>query len=1013
MTIAGRTDVGVDLWGGYCCSMPASQLPQGSSPNCQDVIFPEGAVKSRPRLFSFFPALAGNPTINGLKVFSSLLANTLLVLDSLGNLWQEATPGNLTLVQGGFQPGLFMNGTNLFSRFYFGLFDKFGGEDIPRQFDGTNLDRVSQTGPGIAPNPSDEAVTTQTIAASPGGLVPQIRATLASPNGLSQSGNVVTVTLQGGQQLDSSDAVGDLVQISTAGVAGYNGIFPIASIISLTQFTVINSNPGLANSGGASVALGRVLVTMTAAAPTGWGVVGQQLTITGAGVAGYNATPFKVRIAANAGSTVSIFVPQAWTLGNSGGGTIVQSGNISAGLHGVTVAFVTRQGFITCPAIPNFWTAAGSRRVALANIATGPSNIQARLLLFTQVITPPATTGTFFSLPNGVSGTTFAAMLINDNATTSGVFDFSDAALAAGFNGTYLFSQIELGECAAVTDYNSRLVWLRERNKVKADGGGGGFNNLTFDGGFWPFNSGQQPGLPMGWTATANFAGGGIASFSYWAGAYAITGDGATAIRGQITQTAATDYLGNQILQLNTSYSVRVRLRQSGASATQGTFNIELFSASQGSLGIFTVPILNMATQFFEFVGPLMTAQATLPSDLVLRVYAAGTLTNGSTVNADCIELFPTKIPFNLSLARISHANNPESFDGLLDQIQVQALGDLGPAGLQGLEASWKIRSNLYLAKDHYLCYVTDDGQNEPSVWQVQEVSNTIGCCGPNAWDGTEEWVCFSERSGMYYTNGSDPIKVVQEIQEDVSQSGKPNWNATNWLAGYTVWVATDHLNKRILCGLPLNGANSPNLVFHMDYKFSPTGEAMASSQAPTYSTFTGRILVHGNARKWSPWNVTANCAVFSERPDGTAQLFFGNGAGTGKIYQAIDASVQGSDDGTAVNDFYQTYGSPSKFEEEGLQLGHHWKHVGYLTGRAVGSGFLSLTAISPYRTVAIRAVTLSSNPAGDFERKVSINGERVFYQVGTNAVGNWFQLERLIPSVKRHATIPVRGLSA
>lgn len=996
MTIAGRTDVGIDLWGGYCPAMPASQLPQGASPNCQDVIFPEGAVRSRPRLFSFFPSLAGNPTVNGMKVFSSLLANTLITLDSLGNLWQEATPGNLTLVQGGLVPGAFMNAVNLFGRLYFGLFNKNGGIDIPRQFDGTNLDRVSQTGPGAAPNAADENIAPFTIVASPTGLLPYSGNNVA----LTETGNIVTVTVV---VVPTQLKIGDYVHIQGVGTAGYNGDFQVSAILSGTQFQYVCPNTGLANdnTGVFQFALWKVVTTVNNSFQKG----GLAL-IAGAGVAGYNGT-WSIRSIDNATTFTVVGGLAQDALVASGGGTVAPAGTVSAGLHQLTVAFVTRQGFITCPAVPNSWVASGSKRVIASNIAIGPSNIVARLLLFTQVIVAPATTGTFFSLPNGVSGTTFNAMLIPDNTTTSGVFDFSDAALAAGFNGQYLFAQVELGECASVSDYNSRLVWLRERNKVKADGGGGGFTNLTFDGGFNGAN------FPLGWTPDpVNSGGGAVGPLAYWGGAYGIVGT-ASALAGMISQPAVIDYLGNPIISANVSYSARVRLIRIGA-VLQGNFVIELFSPSAGSLGTFSQAIAAVpSTGFQEYIGPLMAARATIPPDTVLRIYTNNTLTQFLEVVADCIEIFPTKTPYNLSLARVSHANNPESFDGLLDQIQVVALGDLGPAGIQGLQASWKIRSNLYLAKDHYLCYVTDDGQNEPSVWQVQEVSNTIGCCGPNAWDGTEEWVTFAERSGMYFTTGSDPVKVMQEIQEDVSQSGKPNWNATNWLAGYTIWTRIDKLNKRVLCGLPLNGAAAPNLVFHMDYKFSPNGEAMASSQAPTYSTFTGRILVHGNARKWSPWNVQANCAVFSERPDGTAQLFFGNGAGNGKIYQAIDASVQGSDDGVAVNDFYQTYGNPSKFEEESLQLGHHWKHVGYLTLRAIGSGFLSILGISPYRTTAIRAFTLSANPVGDFERKVSINGERVFWQVGTNAVGNWFQLERLVPSIKRHSTIPVRGLSA
>jgi len=1011
LTIAGKTDVGVDLWGGYCPSMPAAQLPQGASPNCQDVVFPMGAVRSRPRLFSFFPALAGNPTINGAKVYAALAQNILLLFDSLGNLWAETVPGSLTLVQGGLVPGTFMNGVNLFGRFYFGLFDKFGGKDIPRQYDGTNLDRVSQIGPAVAPAAVDENVVWNLAGGTSGAI--------AGNTGIgtvSETGFVVTLVTGLLSGFWPYLRVGDPIQITGVGVSGYNGTFAIASLSSDGKtLTYVNTVSGLANSSGGTINLPIVIYTPASSATPVAYADGQLITVAGVGVVGYNVANQKVRASSvpgilgyggypiGSGDIFAFLGAGAFGLAASGGGTVTNAGNIVVGLHGVTVAYITRQGFITCPAPPIFWSATGNKRAVIGPIPKGPANVIQRLLLFTQVITPPATTGTFFSLPG-------TSMLVQDNTTTFVTVDFLDGTLAAGFNGQYLFSQIELGECAAVNDYNSRLIWIRERNKVKADGGGGGFTNLTFDA------SDTSPAFPPGWTPDSNAAlngGSSLTSTAYWAVAYQIQGDGASAVRGRISQTAAQDYLGNQILQLNTSYSARVRMRSAGNAATQGTFNIEIFSPSAGSLGIFSVAATALTGNFVEFSGALLAPQTAIPSDTLLRIDARGTLTNGSIVIADCIELFPTKTPFNLNLARTSHANNPESYDGLLDQIQIQALGDIGPAGVQGIQAAWKIRSNLYLAKDHYLCYVTDDGANEPSVWQVQEVSNTIGCCGPNAWDGTEEWVCMAERSGMYYTTGSDPMKVCQEIQEDVSQSGKPNWNATNWTAGFTVWLLVDHLSKRILCGLPLNGAATPNLVFHMDYKFAPTGEAMASSQAPTYSTFTGRILVHGNARKWSPWNMTINSAVFSERPDGTAQLFMGNGAGNGKVYEAVDASAQGSDDGTPVNDFYQTYGNPSKFEEEGLQLGHHMKHVGYVTGRVTGSGFLSVQAISPYRTQQIRAIALSTNPIGDFERKVSINGERVFWQVGTNAANNWFQLERLIPSVKRHATIPVRGLSA
>jgi hypothetical protein len=143
------------------------------------------------------------------------------------------------------------------------------------------------------------------------------------------------------------------------------------------------------------------------------------------------------------------------------------------------VAFITRQGFITQASPPKTWAAAGTKQVALTNIPLGPSNVVARLILFTPVITAPATTGSFYSLPNGTTQlATPTTMVINDNTTTAATLDFSDTILQAGFSANYLFTQLELGESAFVTGYNSRLCWLGERNHIP------NMINLGFDGGF-------------------------------------------------------------------------------------------------------------------------------------------------------------------------------------------------------------------------------------------------------------------------------------------------------------------------------------------------------------------------------------------------------------------------------------------------------------------------------------------------------------------------------------------------
>src|ERR1700751_3953680 len=102
MSIAGTIDAPLDLFGGLVTDMAAADLPQGVSPDCQDVAFLRGAVKTRPGLLSLFSPIAGNPTVNYLKTYTQPnLVNTLLALDSTGTLWGEASPGVLSQIASG------------------------------------------------------------------------------------------------------------------------------------------------------------------------------------------------------------------------------------------------------------------------------------------------------------------------------------------------------------------------------------------------------------------------------------------------------------------------------------------------------------------------------------------------------------------------------------------------------------------------------------------------------------------------------------------------------------------------------------------------------------------------------------------------------------------------------------------------------------------------------------------------------------------------------------------------
>src|SRR3984893_4912310 len=407
MSVLGTTDAPLDTFGGLVTDVAPADLPAGASPDCADVAFVPGAGKTRPGLLSVFPAISRNPTINYVKTFiQPNLAETMLALDSAGLLWGEFTPGTLTQINSGpggkfIAPNCRAKSTTLFGREYMAFHDGKFGIDIPRQYDGTNFDRVSQVGPGAAPvgafaGPGEPFYTVGN-----------------SPTGAVRNNNVVTITTTSAHNLypGASGLIGGVVDTS------FNGTFIVQSVPSPTTLTYQQLGAA-SNSGG------------------------------------------------SAGSATATLAPQ-----------------LSVGVHQVCVLFKTRQGYLTQPSPPVTWTASGGRRVQLIGIPLplNDANVVARILAFT-----PAGGGSFY-YTSGLQNS--PQMIIPDTTTTTVRLDFSDTALLAGTLADPLFRLLELGECAGVIAYASRLFWWGERNKVD------NFENLSFDGGFVSSGVGVRPPL--------------------------------------------------------------------------------------------------------------------------------------------------------------------------------------------------------------------------------------------------------------------------------------------------------------------------------------------------------------------------------------------------------------------------------------------------------------------------------------------------------------------------------------
>jgi len=157
MSIETFSPLPLNVFGTWVTLLDPSDVPAGMSPSLGDVDFFPGGVRTRPGLVSQYTALAGAPQVNGVKSYvTTNLVERTLVLDSLGNFYEELAPGTLSLVvSAASKPGLYLASTTHFGREYMAFGDGTIGQDLPRQYDDSNYDRVSQVGPGEGPTVAD------------------------------------------------------------------------------------------------------------------------------------------------------------------------------------------------------------------------------------------------------------------------------------------------------------------------------------------------------------------------------------------------------------------------------------------------------------------------------------------------------------------------------------------------------------------------------------------------------------------------------------------------------------------------------------------------------------------------------------------------------------------------------------------------------------------------------------------------------------------------------------------
>jgi hypothetical protein len=529
---------------------------------------------------------------------------------------------------------------------------------------------------------------------------------------------------------------------------------------------------------------------------------------------------------------------------------------------------------------------------------------------------------------------------------------------------------------------------------------------MGFDGAFSSVN------LPLGWAPDPTFAAGGGSALAasapvVWGDAYQIVGNGATATRGLVTQSAVSDFFGVPRIQVDTAYSVRARIAKS-AGLTQGTVHVHLFSTLGGinTTGI-SLAAAAVTTTYVEYIAVLTTALSSIPSDLVVRIYADGTPTNAQYFLVDCVEIFPTSQPVNTSIVRASRVEDPESYNG------VDGFLSIAESNGQALRCAFKMRERLFFVKERSTHATQDDGVNEPASWTVTQVSATVGTPSVRGVGIGEDWVVIAGEKGLYLYWGGQFEKISQEVGHSASALTLA-WDQINWAFGSTLWVTVDTKQRRIFIGAPFGTATSPNFVLMLDYRDLDDPSTIATSP-PIRVSYRGVKIVSDKSRKWSPWTMAINSAALMLRADGSEHVFMGAGANSPNVagvFDLLDTQLTDYTTNQQIPSYYTTCFFPQRQTEQELQLHAHRKLFNYLSMYVEGSGTLAVTAfpLNELNPQPLPSLTLSSPAFKDLEMPINVLGERVAFKMAVSGAASWMRLQKFTPSIMGDPWAPVRG---
>ncbi len=158
--IEGLTPIPVENFGGLVTLPALSDLARGMSPDCQNVIFPPGQVRTREGLSVPFTAVGSVKFHSIARYATPGFVKRIMAFGSNGTLYKESPAGTLAVVRSGLVADSYMITDTLFGRLYCAFYNGRVGGDIPLSFDDDSVYRVSPEGPGAGPSLIDDSSLT-------------------------------------------------------------------------------------------------------------------------------------------------------------------------------------------------------------------------------------------------------------------------------------------------------------------------------------------------------------------------------------------------------------------------------------------------------------------------------------------------------------------------------------------------------------------------------------------------------------------------------------------------------------------------------------------------------------------------------------------------------------------------------------------------------------------------------------------------------------------------------------